>query len=181
MNKVLVVVDMQNDFIDGALANRNAQRIVSKTAKYVSQWEGVIIFTRDTHTDEYLQTMEGKMLPVPHCIEGTHGWEINASILDAARKNKKARLVFMNKTAFGAPNSLATAIRSSYSKGEVDEVIMCGTCTDICVVSNALGIKSILMETPIKVISSLCAGLTISKHKSALDVMQSCQIEVLDD
>lgn len=181
MNKVLVVVDMQNDFIDGALANRNAQKIVTKTAKFVSSWEGVIIFTRDTHYDDYLETMEGKHLPIPHCIENTKGWEVNPTILEAARKNKKARLVFLNKNAFGAANSLATAIRTAYSGGEVDEVIMCGTCTDICVISNALGIKSIMTETPIKVIPSLCAGLSIAKHKAALEVMQSCQIEVLSD
>lgn len=181
MNKVLVVVDMQNDFIDGALENKNAQKIVAKTAKFVANWEGVIIFTRDTHYSDYLETMEGKYLPIPHCIENTKGWEVNSTILEAARKNKKARLAFLNKNNFGAPNSLAAAIRNSYPRGEVDEIVFCGTCTDICVVSNALGIKSIITEIPIKVIPSLCAGLTVAKHKAALEVMQSCQIEVTDD
>lgn len=89
MNKVLVVVDMQNDFIDGALENKNAQKIVAKTAKFVANWEGVIIFTRDTHYSDYLETMEGKHLPIPHCIENTKGWEINSTILEAARKIEK--------------------------------------------------------------------------------------------
>ena len=181
MNKVLVVVDMQNDFIDGALANKSAQKIVSKMASFVSSWNGTIVFTRDTHNNDYLNTMEGKYLPVPHCLENTEGWQINKTILDAATKNKKARFIFLNKTAFGAANSLATCIRSVHEEETIDEIVMCGTCTDICVVSNALGIKSILTETPIKVLASLCAGLTPAKHKAALEVMRSCQIEVLDD
>jgi nicotinamidase-related amidase len=179
-NKVLVVVDMQNDFIDGALANKDAQKIVTKTAKFVSEWEGVIIFTRYTHYDDYLETMEGKYLPVPHCIENTEGWNVNKKILDAATKNRKARIAYLNKNKFGAPNSLVAVLRNSYPRGEVNEVVFCGTCTDICVVSNVLGVKN-LTDIPVKVIPSLCAGLTPAKHKAAIEVMRSCQVEVLDD
>lgn len=182
MNKVLVVVDMQNDFIDGSLANKEAQKIVAGVAKYVGDWNGAVIFTRDTHNAaDYLETLEGKNLPILHCVEGTKGWEINSTILEAAKKNKKVRSIFLNKGNFGAPNSLGTAIRTCYSQGEVDEIIFCGTCTDICVISNVLGIKSIFPETHIKIIAPLCAGLTIKKHKAALDVMRSCQVEVIDD
>ena len=179
-NKVLVVVDMQNDFIDGALANKDAQKIVNKIAKLVSKWEGMLIFTRDTHYEDYMETLEGKHLPVPHCIENTKGWEVNSAIMEAAGKNKKARIAILNKHAFGAPNSLAAVMRNN-CQGAIEEVVFCGTCTDICVVSNVLGLKAIMTETPIKVIPSLCAGLTPAKHKAAIEVMRSCQVEVLDD
>lgn len=177
MKKILIVVDMQNDFIDGALANEAAQAIVDKTARYVSRWEGRIIFTRDTHNAaDYLETAEGKHLPIPHCIEGTPGWNINEKILDAAKKNKKATLSFLNKTTFGTGVSLATTIMTN---GFPEEIQICGTCTDICVVSNALALKSLLSEVPMKLLSSLCAGLTKEKHEAAIEVMKSCQIEVV--
>lgn len=180
MNKVLVVVDMQNDFIDGALANKDAQKIVDKMAKYVSKWDGAIIFTRDTHDTDYLSTMEGKYLPVPHCLGGTQGWEVNEKILNAAKANKKARLIFMDKGTFGAPNSLAIAVRNCAQKQQIDEIVFCGTCTDICVVSNVLGLKSAFSETLIKVVPALCAGLTPAKHKAAIEVMRSCQVEMVE-
>lgn len=176
-NKVLIVVDMQNDFIDGALANPSAQAIVTKVAKYVSKFEGLIVFTRDTHHDNYLSTREGKYLPIPHCIHQTAGWQINEKIYKAASDNKKARVVVLDKTHFSAGNSITVAIRTIYS--DVAEIELCGTCTDICVVSNALNISTCFRDAKITVHKDLCAGLTKEKHEAALEVMRSCQIEVV--
>ncbi len=179
MSKVLVIVDMQNDFIDGALANKSAQKIVNTMATFASKWEGTIIFTRDTHSKDYLETQEGKYLPVPHCICYSRGWEINEKIFSSAKQNKKAKIVVMNKETFGSRNSLPTAI-STIGKTLPEEIVLCGTCTDICVVSNALILKAAFPEIPVKVIPALCAGLTPAKHKAAIEVMRSCQVEILE-
>lgn len=176
-NKVLVVVDMQNDFIDGSLSNKAAQAIVPKIAKYVGKFEGLIVFTRDTHHDDYLKTREGKYLPVPHCIHQTTGWQINDKIYKAASDNKKARVVIVDKTHFSAGNSIVVGIRNIHP--EVNEIELCGTCTDICVVSNALNLSTCFRDAKISVHKNLCAGLTPEKHEAALEVMRSCQIEVV--
>ena len=173
--KTLIVIDMQNDFISGALANAEAEKTVAKTVSLVSKWEGEIIFTRDTHGDNYIQTEEGKNLPVPHCIKDTDGWQIRKEIYDAALKNKKATVKTVDKPSFGAGTLLYKAVISD----EVPEKItFTGTCTDICVISNALILKSFLTETPMSVIEDLCSGVTAEKHRAAIDVMQSCQIAV---
>ncbi len=175
--KVLVVVDMQNDFIDGALANPAAQAIVDKVADYVSSFEGLIVFTRDTHTEDYLNTREGKHLPIPHCIHPNKGWEINAKINKAAEENKKARTIYVNKHTFSAGTSLLVSIRAICE--EPTDIEFCGTCTDICVVSNALAAVGLFKKANIIVHKDLCAGLTPEKHEAALEVMRSCQIEVI--
>lgn len=177
-NKVLVVVDMQNDFIDGSLSNAAAQAIVPKIARYVAKFDGLIVFTRDTHETNYLETKEGKHLPIPHCIAQTDGWQINETIFKAAKSNKKARLITLNKPTFSAGASLYTAIHSVYAK-DIEAIEICGTCTDICVVSNALSLVSGFKDTEIIVHESMCAGLTAEKHNAALEVMRSCQIEVV--
>ena len=179
MKKLLIIIDMQNDFIDGSLANKDAQPIVEPITKLVGSWDGDIIFTRDTHLDNYLDTLEGKYLPIPHCILRTSGWDINPIISDAANSNEKCHIKYINKVSFGFFGWNDYLI---YPNKEhiYDEIYICGTCTDICVVSNALILKSILTETPIKVYGNLCAGTTKEKHEAALEVMRSCQCEVID-
>ena len=176
MEKVLVIIDMQNDFISGALANGEAVKIVPKIALLAGKWDGRIIFTRDTHKAEYLKTQEGKYLPIEHCIEGTHGWQINEDIHLAALGNEHAKVSYVDKPAFGAGSLLYDEIMRC---GAPSEVTFVGTCTDICVVSNALILKSFLTETPMRVIENCCAGLTPEKHAAAIDVMSSCQIDVV--
>ena len=176
MNKLLVIIDMQNDFIDGSLANLDAVKIVPRIVELAKTWNGRIIFTRDTHRAEYLTTQEGKYLPVEHCIFETDGWQINEDIHTAALNNAAATVSYVDKPAFGAGTLLYDEIMRV---GEPAEVTFTGTCTDICVVSNALILKSLLPETPMSVVADCCAGLTKEKHNSALDVMNSCQINVI--
>ncbi len=175
-DKVLVIIDMQNDFICGSLANADAVEIVPRVARLAGEWQGRIIFTRDTHQAEYLKTQEGKHLPVEHCIEGTDGWQINEEIHAAAVNNANAKVSYVDKPAFGAGKLLYDEIMRV---GEPSQVVFVGTCTDICVVSNALILKSLLSETPMSVVADCCAGLTKKKHASALDVMSSCQINII--
>lgn len=172
--KVLVVVDMQNDFIDGSLANPMAQEIVHDVAKYVALFDGLIVFTRDTHEENYLETREGKNLPVPHCIALTDGWQINKEIYAAAENNPKAKILRVNKPTFSASTQLYVAIKTECESP--DEIQICGTCTDICVISNALSLVSSFQEANVVVLADLCAGLTKEKHSAAIEVMRSCQI-----
>lgn len=179
MKKLLIIIDMQNDFIDGSLANKDAQSIVEPITRLVKNWDGDIIFTRDTHFDNYLNTLEGKYLPVPHCNFRTSGWNINSMISNAASMNEKCNTKYINKVAFGFFGWDDYLIYPN-KKHIYDEIYICGTCTDICVVSNALIMKSILTETPIKIYGNLCAGTTKEKHEAALEVMRNCQCEVID-
>lgn len=169
MKKVLVVIDMQNDFITGSLANPEAEKIVSPIAQYIKNFDGDVYVTKDTHDSNYLSTAEGKALPIVHCIEGSKGWELAKDIYLAIKGRENRR--FLNKKTFGLVN---------FGWGEYDEYELVGTCTDICVVSNALIIKAKHPEATVKVISSMCAGTTVEKHNEALDVMRSCQIEVIE-
>jgi nicotinamidase-related amidase len=169
MNRVLVVVDMQNDFIDCALGTPQAVVIVPKVVERIAQAKAnkeEILLTLDTHGENYLSTQEGKYLPVIHCVEGTFGWELNDKVAAATKGCKTFK-----KPTFG---SLALA---DYLKGKkVDEVELIGLCTDICVISNAMILKAALPETKIVVDSSCCAGATMEGHKVALDAMKNCQI-----
>lgn len=178
MNKVLIVVDMQNDFIDGALANPMAQAIVHDVANYVSTFEGLTLFTRDTHDANYLKTREGKNLPIPHCMELTDGWKINNEIYLAAKNNVKSKILIIEKSKFSAETQLYLAIKAVCdSPGEIQ---VCGTCTDICVISNVLSLVSIFPDANIVVLEDLCAGLTKEKHEAALEVMRSCQVNIIN-
>lgn len=168
MARLLIVVDMQNDFITGSLANKDAQAIVEPMVEYIKNFEGDVCYTYDTHTKDYLNTTEGKLLPIEHCIDGTDGWFINSKIYSAAKS-----IWHVEKPTFGYKDW------DKESLDGYDEIIMIGTCTDICVISNALIIKAQYPDIPIKVIGSLCAGLTPEKHNAALEVMRSCQIEVI--
>ena len=176
MKDILIVIDMQRDFTTGALANPDAVAIVEGIREKIASFSGRVIFTRDTHTENYLSTMEGKHLPVPHCIEGTEGHVIEPALLLAAEENPRVTVEILDKPNFGA----GTRLFEKICEGEaVGKIYFVGTCTDICVVSNALILKSLLPETPMAVYADLCAGLTREKHEAALSVMQSCQLEIL--
>ena len=166
MKKTLIVVDMQNDFIDMALGTPEAIAIVPKVKEkidsYIAKGDEVI-FTRDTHFEDYLQTPEGKKLPVPHCIKGTKGWEIADGLYVDGCK-------IIDKPNFGWPN---------WKEEVLEDVEIIGLCTDICVVSNALIIKATFPEADVKVDSSCCAGVTVATHEAALKTMAMCQIDIL--
>ena len=172
MRKILVVVDMQNDFIDGSLGTKEAQAIVDNAAAEIANYDPADIFaTRDTHPENYLDTQEGKNLPVVHCVKNTKGWEINEKI---AKALKNAEII--DKPTFGS-KILAEKIAAIAEKEDI-EVTLIGLCTDICVVSNALLIKAYLPETPVRVIASCCAGVTPESHEAALKTMAMCQVKV---
>ena len=178
--KVLVVVDMQKDFVDGALGTPEAQAIVPKVAAKVKEYaemeDGLVIYTRDTHFADYADTREGRYLPVPHCIFETEGWEIVPEVL-----NDQAAVVILNKETFGysaIAEEIGYIVNGELDQ-EIDSIEVCGLCTDICVVSNALILKASFPEIPFVVDSACCAGVTPEKHEAALEVMRSCQIDVI--
>ena len=172
MRKILVVVDMQNDFVDGSLGTKEAVGIVENVVEEIKKYRTEDIFaTRDTHPENYLETQEGKHLPVVHCVKNTNGWEINKEV---AAVLKDAKVI--DKPTFGS-KELAEEITKIAEKEEV-EVTLVGLCTDICVVSNALLIKACLPEISVKVIASCCAGVTPESHEAALTTMKMCQVEV---
>lgn len=171
---ILIVVDMQKDFVDGSLGTSEAQAIVANVVKKVKEFDGTVIFTRDTHGENYMETQEGKNLPVPHCIQGTAGWEL---IPELAAIRQERSLPCYDKPTFGC-TKLAEDIKKEYEAGGVSSVELIGLCTDICVVSNALLIKAFMPELPVSVDSACCAGVTAAKHEAALETMRSCQILV---
>ena len=173
MTDVLIVVDMQNDFIDGALGTDQAEAIVPKVAKKIASFDGTVIFTRDTHLENYPDTQEGRILPVPHCIRGTEGWQLNPVIREAL-----GDCTLVEKPTFGSIR-LPELIREKIGDGKGATIELIGLCTDICVVSNALLMKAAFPEATIQVSSGCCAGVTPEKHKAALETMASCQIEIL--
>ena len=168
--KFLIVVDMQNDFITGALGSKHAEAIVPRVAKKVQEFDGKVIFTMDTHGENYLETQEGKNLPVAHCIKGTRGWQICDELLPFAE-------TVIEKPTFGS-TALPELILSFGE--EIEEIELCGLCTDICVISNAMLIKASLTETKVVVDASGCAGVSVESHKNALEAMKMCQIAVIN-
>lgn len=172
--KILIVVDMQNDFISGALGSAAAMQIVKPVADRIKEFDGRVIFTRDTHTDEYMQTQEGRKLPVPHCIKETHGWQIDSAITVPEGS------VIFDKITFGSVE-LAQYLVSLNEKETIDQIELVGLCTDICVISNAFLIKAALPECEITVDASLCRGVSDESHKNALNAMRSCQINVINE
>jgi nicotinamidase/pyrazinamidase len=174
---VLVVVDMQNDFIDGALGTKEAVAILPAALKKMADFEGTVFFTRDTHPENYLMTQEGRNLPVRHCIRGTHGWQLAPAVAGAARV-RQAHI--FDKPTFGSTALAETLARMNWQTSLAD-VTLIGLCTDICVVSNALMIKAFLPEVPVIVDAACCAGVTPEKHQAALETMRSCQIQVIND
>lgn len=174
MKKILIVVDMQKDFVDGSLGTNEAVAIVDAVVKKVNAFDGEVIFTRDTHGADYMDSQEGKNLPVPHCVKNTEGWEI-IPVLDEIRTARDCRCY--DKPTFGC-TTLAGDLKNAYEAGEIASVELIGLCTDICVVSNALLIKAFMPELPVSVDSACCAGVTPEKHEAALETMKSCQIHV---
>lgn len=175
MEHVLVVVDMQNDFVDGALGSPEAVAILPAVKDKIKRHEGKIIFTRDTHTADYMHTREGKHLPVPHCIKDTEGWEIKNEIWEAAAG--KTGVTVMDKPTFGSVE-LAAHLREYAKDRGLDQVTLIGICTDICVISNAMLIKAALPEIDVTVDAACCAGVTPESHENALKAMQVCQIDI---
>lgn len=177
--KILVVIDMQNDFIDGALGTKEAEAIVPAVCAKIraAREEGAALFaTMDTHAENYLETSEGRMLPVPHCIKGTDGWQIRPEI---AALLKDA--VILEKPTFGClrlPYEIAAVMDANCAREEDTVIELIGLCTDICVVSNALMLKARFHEADIRLDSACCAGVTVEKHQAALETMRSCQIKV---
>lgn len=174
MKKFLVVVDIQNDFVDGALGTSEAQAIVDNAVKKIKNFDGDIFVTYDTHYDNYMETLEGKKLPVMHCIKGTKGWELNPKIAEALL-GKKYRVV--EKLTFGSVE-LPNIIKELAGNQDV-EITLIGLCTDICVVSNALLLKANFLDAEIFVDASCCAGVTPDAHNAALQTMRSCQINII--
>ena len=168
MKKALVIIDMQNDFIDGSLANPDAKAIIPAIVQRIREFDGAVFATRDTHATNYLQSPEGKHLPVEHCIKDTDGWQIQRDIL-AALQQKNATI--LDKPTFGYLGWGVLAY--------VDEVELVGTCTDICVVSNALILKAMFPALTVKVNAALCAGTSKTNHDAALQTMRMCQVEVI--
>ena len=168
MSKTLIVVDVQNDFVDGSLGTKEAQAIIPNVKKKIKEYrdrEDQIIFTRDTHPTNYLETYEGKHLPVVHCVKDSIGWQISDK-LDFDTEND----ILIDKPTFGYLN---------WKDFDFEEVEICGLCTDICVISNALIIRATYPEIDITVDASCCAGVTPESHKAALETMKMCQIEVI--
>lgn len=166
--KYLIVVDMQVDFITGSLGSDLAVAIVPNVVEKVKNFDGKVIFTRDTHYADYMQTQEGTKLPVPHCIKDTAGWQICDQLLPYVE-------TVIDKVTFGSVE-LPQLIREF---GEpINEIELCGLCTDICVISNAMILKAAFPEVPIGVDSSCCAGVSVESHKTALNAMKAVQIDI---
>ena len=166
--KLLIVVDMQNDFIDGALGSKEAVAIVPYVKEKIEGFDGKVFFTRDTHFDHYMTTQEGRNLPVPHCVKGTVGWEIRAE-LDALRRTEA-----IDKITFGSKD-LITVIEQ---EKDVESITFVGLCTDICVISNVMLTKAFFPEIPLIVDAKGCAGVTPESHQNALNAMKMCQVEI---
>ena len=173
MMKVLIVVDMQNDFINGALGTKEAETILPRVESLVKTFDGHVVFTRDTHYENYPETQEGRLLPVRHCICGTHGWELAESLQPYADE-------VIDKPTFGSPE-LGAYLLDIQNREGIEEILLVGLCTDICVISNALLVKAFLPEASVTVDASCCAGVTPESHRNALSAMMLCQIRVIND
>lgn len=169
MKKTIIVVDMQNDFVTGSLGTKEACKTVPVIEKLLKENQGnQIIFTQDTHHEDYLSTSEGKMLPVEHCMKGTKGWEIIPEL-----KEWTHQAIMVEKPTFGS-----LKLPQLISQYQPEQIILVGVCSDICVISNALILKAHFPEIPIIVYENACAGVTPDKHQAAIETMKSCQIEV---
>ena len=170
--KFLIVVDMQNDFISGSLGSDMAQTIVPAVLRKTRGFGGIVIFTRDTHGEDYALTQEGRKLPVAHCVKDSKGWQICDELLPYAKR-------VVNKPTFGS-TELPELLSAYCGEGErVEEIELCGLCTDICVISNAMILKAAFPEATVRVDGSCCAGVTRESHETALAAMRAVQIEVM--
>ena len=175
MENILIVVDMQNDFVDGVLGSPEAVAILPAVAEKITNHKGKIIFTRDTHTPDYMDTREGKYLPVPHCIKDTKGWEIHPVVWSALPEGADVSVI--DKPTFGSV-ALATALEGLHQDAPISQITLIGVCTDICVISNAMLIKATLPEVDVVIDAACCAGVTPESHNIALNAMKACQIVV---
>lgn len=167
----LIVVDMQKDFVNGALGSQMAVDIIPAVQKKIRNFQGKVLFTRDTHQKNYMETQEGKKLPIPHCIQGTDGWEIIPELREFCKEEP------INKPTFGSIQLMERLQKENESE-PVTSIQLIGVCTDICVISNALLLKAALPEVPVSVDASCCAGVTEESHQRALLAMQACQINI---
>ena len=170
---LLIVVDMQNDFIDGVLGTKEAQTILPRVIEKIKSWDGKVLYTMDTHNADYLDTQEGRNLPVEHCIKGTQGWNIQEDIAKLIKTQP------IEKLSFGS-SKLGDILLELDDKDKINSITFIGLCTDICVISNAMIAKAYLSEVPIIVDASCCAGITPNSHKQALEAMKVCQIMIKD-
>lgn len=171
MRNLLVVVDMQNDFIDGALGTAEALSIVPAVKEKIAAFDGTVVYTRDSHLSDYLETREGKNLPVPHCIIGTNGWQISPEL------TPPQDAVIFDKPTFGSVSLVLWAAKE-HASDPFGKITLIGLCTDICVISNAMLLKAALPEVDIAVDSACCAGVTPESHENALSAMKMCQIVI---
>lgn len=169
---ILIVVDMQNDFVSGSLGSKEAKEIVKPICEFLDDYEGEVFFTRDTHESDYLSTEEGKHLPIVHCINGTKGHEIVSELLPYVNEEN-----VIDKPTFGSI-TLAKMIEKLAETVVIDSITLIGVCTDICVISNALLLKAYFPNTPIKVVEHLCAGSSEKAHEASIAVLKSCQVMV---
>lgn len=175
MSKVLVIVDMQNDFVDGVLGTKEAKNIIQNIVNKINTFGGKIAVTMDTHDDDYLSTQEGKNLPVKHCVYKTLGWQLNSNISEALENTSYRKYT---KHTFGSQH-LAHELQGLSNR--IEEIELIGVCTDICVISNALLLKTFLPEVKITVDASCCAGVTPESHRNALEAMKMCQINIINE
>ena len=177
--KILIVIDMQNDFINGSLGTKEALAILKRVRKKIGKYKNkksLIFVTYDTHKKDYLKTLEGKKLPIIHCIKNTKGWELNPSIEESLKDCENVHRI--EKETFGYSNWIEE-LKKFVALEDIEEIEICGLCTDICVVSNALILRALFKDIPIKVDSSCCAGVTPESHKAALETMEMCQIDII--
>lgn len=180
--KVLVVVDMQHDFVDGALGTPEAAAIVPNAAEKIRTWDGPVYATQDTHFPDYLETQEGRLLPVPHCIQDTEGWQVVPPVRTALSENavRNGNVLCVTKGTFGS-RDLAELLTRRHEETSIEEIVLTGLCTDICVISNALVLKAFLPEVPVAVDAAYCAGVTPESHRNALAAMKMCQIKIYNE
>ena len=187
--KIIVIVDMQKDFISKALKNNVAEAMIPRMQEVLTDMnssDNIVLFTKDTHYDDYMNTQEGRNLPVPHCIKDTDGWKIDkriSSVVDKGNYRKISSHNIINsrilKNTFGSLE-VAETIKSLTIAHPIDEVIFMGVVSDICVISNVLITKAYCPETKISIVKSCCAGLTPETHEAAFTVMQSCQVNIIE-
>ena len=174
--KALIVIDMQKDFTTGVLGNPETAAVVKPVVKYIKAFrkenpDGLVVATLDTHTEDYLNTQEGRKLPVPHCIKGTKGWALEKTVQNALGEDA----VLVEKVTFGA----ADLPKIIGKRRKIEEFQVIGVCTDICVISNAMILKAAFPEVPVKIIAACCAGGTPESHATALAAMTACQMEIV--
>ncbi len=175
MREILIVVDMQKDFVDGSLGTKEAVAIVPSVVKEMKKKYDKVFLTRDTHQPDYLETREGRFLPVVHCVENSSGWQFDIKVGKAAEKLENAEII--NKPTFGS-EQLIELLKKENEKEAIGRITLIGLCTDICVVSNALMVKAAFPEMDVRVLKDCCAGVTPETHEAALTTMKMCQIVI---